>query len=371
MTKKQKIKIVLMTVIIICIVCSANFVLCRQLNSRSDGIRVKNFYRLEKDSLDMVLIGASTAYTDYSAPLAWKEFGYTSYSLGTNMAPMGIAKSMLIEVRKTQKPKLIVIDINGVLYNDEQESREGSKRLWIDNMPFSKNKLDTINELVDKEDRMAYYVPLLKYHSNWERLNECIEQSIDELTHTDKINLSARGMQGNARIDPQKHYVNIKEHNDMMPMHKLSGQHLKELLEYLQSEKINNVIFTNMPRFYSKKMLPERKRNNAAKALIREYGFECIDMDEHVEEIGLDPKKDFYNPNHLNIYGQKKLTKYFGKMINERYGLSEGKRDDKLKHRYDQEYKSYTKIYNWADKHAKAGKNKRYNYDDVKHILES
>lgn len=371
MTKIQKMKIVLMTIVIICLVCSANFVLCRQLNSRSDGVRVKNFYRLEKESLDMVLIGASTVYTDYSAPLAWKEFGYTSYSLGTNMAPMGIAKSMLIEVMKTQKPKVIAIDINGILYNDEQESREGSKRLWIDNMPFSKNKLDTINELVDKDERMAYYVPLLKYHSNWERLNECFEQSFDELTDTDHVNLSAKGMQGNAKIHPQKHFVNIKEHNDTLPMHQLSGQHLKELLEFCKEQKLTNVIFTNMPRYYDKKMLPERKRNNTAKALIRDYGFECIDLDEHVDKIGLNPEKDFYNPNHLNIYGQKKLTNYLGDMFNRRYHLSAGKRDEKIKQRYDQEYKSYTKIYNWADKEAQAGKNKRYNYEDVKHILES
>ena len=87
--------------------------------------RVKNFYKLEKNSLDMVMIGASTAFTDYSAPLAFQEFGYTSYSLGTNAAPMGIAKSMLIEVLKTQNPKVILIDINGILYNDDFETREG------------------------------------------------------------------------------------------------------------------------------------------------------------------------------------------------------------------------------------------------------
>lgn len=82
MTKFQKFKIFIMTILIAGLVCGMNFVMCRQAYS-SDAVRVKNFYKLENNSLDMVMIGASTTFTNYSAPLAFKEFGYTSYSLGT------------------------------------------------------------------------------------------------------------------------------------------------------------------------------------------------------------------------------------------------------------------------------------------------
>lgn len=369
MTKKQIFKILLMIVILAILICSTNFILCRQLNSQSDSIRVKNFYKLEEKSLDMILIGASTTYTNYSAPLAWKEFGYTSYSLGTNMAPMSLSKSMIKEVRKTQNPKVFVIDINGVLYNDEQETREGGLRLWLDNMPNSQNKRDTIKELVSKKDQLSYQIPFLKYHSNWPRFFESVKASVEELTEIDNVNLASAGMQGNSKIDPQRDYVDIKQFNKIAPMHKLSGEHLKDLLEYCRKENLTNVIFTNMPRYYSKKMLPERGRNNAAKALIKEYGYECLDMDEYVDEIGLNPETDFYNPNHLNIYGQRKLTSYLGNLLNERYQLSSGKRDEKLSKRYDKEVESYYKVYKWVDNQAKKGKNIRYNYDEVKHIL--
>ncbi|MEG0365384.1 MAG: hypothetical protein RR585_01015 [Coprobacillus sp.] len=370
MTKKQKIKIIVMSLIIVILLCSLNFILCRPLNSESDVIRVKNFYKLEENSQDMIIIGASTAYTNYSAPLAWKEFGYTSYSLATDMAPMGLAKSMLIEARKTQNPKVFVIDINGVLYNDEQESREGSLRLWLDSIPRSENKTNTINELVPEEDRLAYHIPFIKYHSNWPRFYECVLESIDEINNTDKVNLSTLGIRGNTRREPRHDYVNIKEYNELEPMHKLSGQHLEELLQYCQKENLKNVIFTNMPRHYSKKMLDERGRNNSAKELIKKYGYECIDMDEYVDEIGIDPKVDYYNPNHLNIYGQKKLTKYLGNLLNEKYNLSEGKRDQSLIDRYNHEFASYEKVYNWVDERSKKGEYMGYGYDTVKGIIE-
>ena len=74
---------------------------------------------------------------------------------------MGIAKSMLIEVLKTQNPKVILIDINGILYNDDFETREGPLRSWIDNMPYSENKVQTIQELVPEDERLSYYIPFL------------------------------------------------------------------------------------------------------------------------------------------------------------------------------------------------------------------
>lgn len=369
MSKLQKLKISMMTVLLATLLCGTNFVMCRQVNSNSDVVRVKNFYKLEKNSLDMILIGASTAFTDYSAPLAFKEYGYTSYSLATNMAPMGIAKSMLIEVLKTQNPKVIVIDINGILYSDEYETREGALRLWIDNMPYSSNKIETIKELIPEDERMSYYVPLLKYHSNWSKLKESIDSSIDELHRSDSDYLASMGMQGNTKVDPRKDDIDIKKHTKQRPMYNLSGQHLKDLLEYCKSEGLTNVVFTNMPRYYTEKMLDERERNNTAKALIEEYGYECIDMDDYVDEIGLDPKKDFYNQNHLNIYGQKKLTKYLGGLLNERYHLSEIEHDEQIIQRYNKEVEGYEKIYHWVDTQIKKGKAVKYNYDDVKEIL--
>ena len=369
MTKVQKLKISMMTVLLSVVLCGTNFVMCRQANSHSDAIRVKNFYKLEENSLDMILIGASTAFTDYSAPLAFKEYGYTSYSLATNMAPMGIAKSMLIEVLKTQNPKVIVIDINGILYSDEYESREGALRLWIDNMPYSANKIETIKELIPEDERMSYYFPLLKYHSNWLDLQENIDDSIDELTYSDNAYLASMGMQGNTKVDPRENNIDIRKHTQERPMYNLSGQHLKDLLEYCKSEGLTNVIFTNMPRYYTEKMLDERERNNTAKALIKQYGYECLDMDDYVDEIGLDPQRDFYNQNHLNIYGQKKLTKYLGGILNEKYHLSDNDHDEKVIQRYNQDVEGYEKVYNWVDNQIKQGKAVKYNYDDIKEIL--
>lgn len=368
-TLSQKCKILLASLAVI-----FNFQICSFIMNRTltgDEPRVRNFYKLEKDSLDIVLLGASTAYTDYSAPLAWKEYGITSYSLGTNSAPMGLAKSMLKEVRNYQNPKLILIDINGILYDDDGETKEASIRRWIDNMRFSSNKVDTIQEMIPESQRIYYYLPLLKYHSNWEHLDECLKAAKIQLaTATDPTYLSAMCMEGSTSIKPMKNLIDVKNYKKTSPMFKKSGQHLIELLEYCKQENITNVIFTNMPRFYnSDKMLKEKERFNEAKKTITSYGYTCIDLDEDVDEIGLDPQTDFYNPNHLNVYGQKKNTKYLVERLMKDYGIK-GNHDAEIKARWDKEYQAYQAVYEWADNKIKEGDDRFYAFFKVYDVIQ-
>ena len=41
---------------------------------------IEGFYKEPKNTIDVMMIGASEVYADYSATEAWKNYGYTSYS---------------------------------------------------------------------------------------------------------------------------------------------------------------------------------------------------------------------------------------------------------------------------------------------------
>lgn len=368
MTKNEVFKISGMIIMIITIISASSFVFNRQLTP--DRERVLNFYKMKKNSLDVVLIGASTTYTNFAPPLSWKEAGFTSYSLGTASAPMGVAKSMLIEVNKRQNPKVIMIDINGILYNDKQESRDSFTRLWVDNMPYSKNKIDTIEELIPLNERVTYYLPFIKYHSNYTRIGEIFEDSLREM----KNNLQPRyltvtGMAGWTTTLNQRDIIDVTNYKKKRPMYKKSGSRLKQLLEYCKENKIKNVVFTNMPRFYTGKMLAERERLNIASDLIKSYGYKIYDLDFKVKELHLDKDKDFYNPNHLNIYGQEKVTRYLNKVLVETYQVKRN-HDEETKQLWDNEYKGYKKLYTWIDKNIKQNKSKKYNNENIIDIIE-
>ena len=79
---------------------------------------------------------------------------------------------MLRESAKRQNPSVYVVEVNGFLYTEAERDELGTAatREWLDTLPLSRNKVQAIDECV-QGDRLSYYVPLLKYHDNWRKLD--------------------------------------------------------------------------------------------------------------------------------------------------------------------------------------------------------
>ena len=69
------------------------------------------FYRLDKNSLDAVWIGASAVQSSFIPSEACAHNGVQMYGLGTASQPVALTKYLLQEVQKTQDPKVYLIDI--------------------------------------------------------------------------------------------------------------------------------------------------------------------------------------------------------------------------------------------------------------------
>ena len=66
-----------------------------------------------------------------------------------------------------QHPKLIVVDIDGFLTDEDPEKLEANLRKWLDNMPWSRNRIETIRTCVPAELQTSFYFNIAKYHANW------------------------------------------------------------------------------------------------------------------------------------------------------------------------------------------------------------
>ena len=63
-------------------------------------------------------------------------------------------------------------------------------------------------------------------------------------------------------------------------------------------------------------------RGNQAEKIIENYGFDFINLERDYEKAGISFETDFYNDDHLNIYGAQKLTDYWGKLLSENYSVT-------------------------------------------------
>ena len=74
------------------------------VNNATEQQYIRSFYLEPKNSLDVMILGASETFTDYCAPLAWQHAGFTSYPLAVSAAQGTLYASMLRESAKRQSP---------------------------------------------------------------------------------------------------------------------------------------------------------------------------------------------------------------------------------------------------------------------------
>ena len=135
------------------------------VNNATEQQYIRSFYLEPKNSLDVMILGASETFTDYCAPLAWQHAGFTSYPLAVSAAQGTLYASMLRESAKRQNPSVYVVEVNGFLYTEDERKELGkaATREWLDTLPLSRNKVQAINENgTDSSGNAAAYITLVQ-----------------------------------------------------------------------------------------------------------------------------------------------------------------------------------------------------------------
>lgn len=269
------------------------------INNATEQQYIRSFYLEPKNSLDVMILGASETFTDYCAPLAWQHAGFTSYPLAVSAAQGTLYASMLRESAKRQSPAVYVVEVNGFLYTEDERKELGkaATREWLDTLPLSRNKVQAIHECVQGK-RLSYYVPLLKYHDNW-RKPDLIRNS-----------LSLQQQARDAGYSYTKPFLSISmflTETDEIPVRQQSlddfnEQSLRTFCETARAQGIKNVLFARFPH----------------RTVIENYDAVFAELEAVVHEYGY----DFANAEHLNIFGAEKFTPYLADYLAQHYDLN-------------------------------------------------
>ena len=133
------------------------------------------------------------------------------------------------------------------------------------------------------------------------------------------------------------------------------------MLQYLKDEQIDNILFMRIPHRITKKTYPVYQRANEAEKIIKEYGFSYVDFEAQKEEIGLDMTEDFYNDHHMNLFGQKKFTDYFGAYLVEHYELKDSEHSEKIVKAWDNAAEDTDECISYTKKMLEKKKSKTMN----------
>lgn len=286
---------------------------------------IQGFYAEKENSMDVVYIGGSATFVYYAPLKSWDDHGIVSFDYATDTIQAELYKTMIKEVLKTQKPKLIIIDARAFQYRDKdnlgaQPPGEVSYRNYLTGMRLSQNKIDFINQNVgvriDDNDKLSYYFDLIKYHDN---IVSCGSTNIKMMLGTYKEPYN--GFFFFPQVKKIKQYDFKTEEEKAVS--KDTEAILIDLLDYMDSTDID-YLFTVSP--YAEKK--EHKMTfNYVQKIIEERGYKFIDCNEYTEQMDLDYSTNFYNENHVNIFGAEKYTDFLNQYILKNYSIPNRKDD--------------------------------------------
>ena len=272
--------------------------------------RVRRFYEEEKNSLDVVFMGAGDVSTGFAPGLAYEQYGFTSYLYTFDANPATLYKYQLKEVLSTQRPQAIIVELNGFLYDNGYQNEDSRLRNFVESIPFSLNKLETIRHF-DTDHKLGFLVPFIKYHGDWTKGNRLIEM------YKWKTAAAAgpskwKGITSCTKIAPFDPFI-LEGPNPSIPEdNTIANDCLIDFLEYCKKENLTNVIFVRFPH---RNYASFSDAVSHAEGVLAAYGYPLLNLEDWVEEIGLDFDRDFFDDEHTNIYGQEKITAYLGAYI--------------------------------------------------------
>ena len=324
------------------------FILC---NANHNTERIRGFYLEDENSLDVVVIGSSEVYCAVAPGLNYKECGFTSYPYATEGATVRNFKTMFNEVRRTQDPKLIVIEINGAIYGDTNFEKDVNMRRVIDNIPLDKSKVEMIESEVEPDQRIEYYLPCIKYHGSWDNFQNSFGWSISLIQDKLRGYNLLKGMKNyNQYFDMSEKVIPTADRRMKLkrPLFEKSHEALLDFLKYLKDEGVDRdrILFVRFPHVTTERNLTRYQRGNNIGSIIHDNGFRFVSFEPDDPEINLDPAHDFYNIEHMNIYGQQKFSKYFAHYLQEHYNITPTKLTDEQKEQWDKSipyYEAYAK----------------------------
>ncbi len=269
--------------------------------------KVAGFYNEPANEFEVMYFGSSHAYASFQPRTVYEETGIKSYVFATQKQPIWATYHYMVEAFQTQSPALAIVEVN-MIPDTQEYLDEGTNHSYLDDLPFSKNKLELIDATAPAGERAPYVLPFLKYHARWDELGPM------DLTY-----------RAGAQHDPLKGYVCLPD-QDFTPeyedMTDLPAVGIPEKnLSYL--ERIRDLCAARGVELWLVKAPSNPSREQAAGILAverwaAENNVPFDDFNQKVDEIGLTAEV-FYDQAHLDENGAARFTRWFSALLTARY----------------------------------------------------
>lgn len=280
--------------------------------------RLVGEYYAEAGGHDVIFVGDCEVYESFVPAVLWEKYGISSYIRGSAQQLAWHSYYLLEETFEYEKPSVVVFNVLALKYGEPQS--EAYNRMTLDDMRWSRIKLDAIKASMTEDEKFLDYVfPLLRYHSRITELEandfKYLFRSPETISHSGY--LMQKGIVPMTEEQTPSKPLRIDEYD----LPNTAMEYLEKMRVLCENNGAELVLIkapTNTQKYWWYDEWDADVRDYAEKNNLVYYNF----IDE-TEDIGIDYMTDTYDAGlHLNVYGAEKMTEYFGNILAENHGLS-------------------------------------------------
>jgi len=293
-------------------------------------ILADSFYKMEKNSTDVIIVGSSNAFSNINPAILWNNQGIASGIFGGSAQQLWNTYYYLKEVYKYQSPKLVVLEVY-YAFMDAQYLDTNNAQTNTLGLNFSLNKMEAINASVPRSDFFNFLFGLPMYHT---RYTELIQDPKNFFKTEDKFGSLEYGFY------PVFLTTKIERPNvnftDKAPIPSKSLKYLNMIIDFAK-EHHSQILLLKTPNLQSQDI---QNVYNSVGDLAKQRGIKFLDLNQHLDDLQLNFDLDFVDTVHLNDRGSKKVTDYLGNYIKENYSLPDRRGDKQY-----QSHENYSRLF--------------------------
>jgi len=307
--KKHKIKYVLQNGILFLLFVAGLVLLLKKadfvLRQKQYAGAQDYFAQLAEDSVDLVFVGNSHQFCSVSPQVLFEEYGVESFMLATSAQTIPMSYYAAMEAIELQHPETIVLEVS-YCSNDFRTVSDEMSHCFFDGMPACKARKLAIHDLIAEEQRIYYYLPLGLYHSRWK---EITKEDFSFTLVDERGGVYYENVVFNWEIP-----VIPSSETEAMPAE--MERYMDLLVELCRENEVKLILY--VAPFNSLRDTVEDRENLFRRQRIFNYVGEYAQKNQleyhnlfyELELLGLEAEKDWMDTQHLNAFGQRKLTKY-------------------------------------------------------------
>ncbi|WP_314851423.1 hypothetical protein [uncultured Solobacterium sp.] len=247
----------------------------------------------KENTLDVLFTGDSEASNTFSPFQYWKEQGIASYNLGGSAQRLNDCYTVLEEVLKHQKPKVLVLEPNTLFRKNAVYNKEDSVLMMAEQI-----------------------FPVLHHHNIYKSIN--LGVNLIGATKENAYADQCKGYYARVKIRPyQGSDQYMKTNKRETAIYPETMEYFEKIVQLCKENQVELIMVSSpSPKNWSD------ERHDVVQALCDKYGITYYDLNKLDNALALDWTTDTLDRgDHLNINGSKKVNAYFGKILKEKYHI--------------------------------------------------